>query len=52
MFTETQNGGVRRLDAEFRQTGTSVSPRPPTILHIDEVTKREGAAPRFRFTSP
>jgi photosystem II stability/assembly factor-like uncharacterized protein len=49
VFTETQNGGVRRLDAEFRQTGTSVTPRQQTILNIDEVTKREGAAPRFRY---
>ncbi len=49
VFTETQNGSVRRLDAEFRQTGTSVTPRQPTILNFDEVTKREGAAPSFRY---
>jgi len=49
VFTETQNGSVRRLDAEFRQTGTSVTPRQPTILNFQEVTKREGAAPSFRY---
>ena len=49
VYTETQNGGVRRLDAEFRQTGTSVTPRPQTILNYDEVTKREGRAPQFRY---
>ncbi len=49
VFTETQNGSVRRLDAEFRQTGTSVTPRQQTILNFDEVTAREGAAPTFRY---
>jgi photosystem II stability/assembly factor-like uncharacterized protein len=49
VFTETQNGNVRRLDADFRQTGTTVTPRNPTILNLEEVTAREGAAPRFRY---
>lgn len=49
VFTETQNGSVRRLDADFRQAGTSVTPRQPTILNFDEVAAREGAAPRFRY---
>jgi hypothetical protein len=49
VYTETQNGGVRRLDAEFRQLGGSVSPRPNTILNHDEVAQREGAAPRIRY---
>ena len=49
VFTETQNGSVRRLDADFRQTGTGVTPRPQTILNYDEVTQREGAAPSFRY---
>jgi photosystem II stability/assembly factor-like uncharacterized protein len=49
VFTETQNGSVRRLDADFRQTGTSVTPREPTILNLAEVTAREGAAPSFRY---
>jgi photosystem II stability/assembly factor-like uncharacterized protein len=49
VYTETQNGGVRRLDATFRQQGSSVSPRPPSITNMAEVTAREGAAPRFRY---
>ena len=49
VYTETQNGSVRRLDADFRQTGTSVTPRPQTILNYDEITAREGGAPRFRY---
>src|SRR5688572_8981209 len=49
VYTETQNGSVRRLDAQFRQTGTSVTPRPQTILNYDEITAREGGAPRFRY---
>lgn len=49
VFTETQNGSVRRLDAEFRQSGTPVTPRQQTILNFDEVQAREGAAPRFRY---
>jgi hypothetical protein len=54
VYTETQNGGVRRLDAEFRQAGASVSPRPATILNYAEVTEREGRAPalRYNWSSP
>jgi photosystem II stability/assembly factor-like uncharacterized protein len=49
VYTETQNGGLRRLDAEFRQFGQSVSPRPNTILNYEEVSQREGAPPRIRY---
>jgi photosystem II stability/assembly factor-like uncharacterized protein len=49
VYTETQNGGVRRLDATHRQVGNSVSPRPQAIVNYDEVTAREGSAPRFRY---
>jgi photosystem II stability/assembly factor-like uncharacterized protein len=49
VFTETQNGNVRRLDADFRQTGTGVTPRGQNILNLDEVTAREGEEPSFRY---
>ena len=49
VYTETQNGSVRRLDATFRQQGKSVSPRPATILNYAEVTAAEGRAPQFRY---
>jgi photosystem II stability/assembly factor-like uncharacterized protein len=49
VYTETQNGSVRRLDAEFRQSGSTVTPRQQTILNYDEVTAREGKAPSFRY---
>jgi photosystem II stability/assembly factor-like uncharacterized protein len=54
VYTETQNGSVRRLDADFRQAGTSVSPRAQTILNMDEITKAEGKAPtmRYNWSSP
>ena len=43
VYTETQNGSVRRLDATFRQVGDGVSPRPATIMNYEDVTAREGA---------
>ena len=49
VYTETQNGGIRRLDATFRQQGKSVTPRPATILNHAEVTAAEGRAPQFRY---
>jgi photosystem II stability/assembly factor-like uncharacterized protein len=49
VYTETQNGGLRRLDAEFRQTGSSVSPRQPTILNFADVSQLEGKAPTIRY---
>ncbi len=49
VYTETQNGSVRRLDADFRQTGSSVSPRQQTILNFDAVAAAEGKAPTFRY---
>ncbi len=48
VYTETQNGSVRRLDADFRQAGTSVSPNRQTILNFDEITAAEGQEPEFR----
>ena len=50
VYTETQNGSVRRLDATFRQVGEGVSPRPATIMNYQDVTAREGTAPQFRYS--
>ncbi len=49
VYTESQNGGIRRLDATFRQVGEAIRPAPANILNYDEVVAREGAAPRFRY---
>ncbi len=49
VYTESQNGGIRRLDAMFRQVGNSIRPSPATILNHAEVVAREGAAPAFRY---
>ena len=51
VYTETQNGGLRRLDAEFRQTGTSVTPRQPTILNYADVQPRARARRRRSATT-
>ena len=48
VYTETQNGNVRRLDATFRQQGKGVTPQTATIMNYAEVQAREGAAPQFR----
>ena len=48
VYTETQNGSVRRLDATFRQQGKGVTPQTATIVNYAEVQAREGAAPQFR----
>ena len=49
VYTETQNGSVRRLDATFRQAGEGVTPRTPTIMNYQDVSTQEGAAPQFRY---
>jgi photosystem II stability/assembly factor-like uncharacterized protein len=48
VYTETQNGQVRRLDATFRQQGKSVTPQTATIMNYADVQAKEGAAPQFR----
>ena len=45
VYTETQNGSVRRLDAVFRQTGTSVTPTPANIVNWSEFAPAPAAAP-------
>ena len=54
VYTESQGGNIRRLDAQFRQIGKSITPTPATVLNYGEVVA--GAAPsgrlprdRFRF---
>jgi photosystem II stability/assembly factor-like uncharacterized protein len=55
VYTETQGGNLRRLDAVFRQVGKSITPTPATVLNYSEIMP--GAAPtgnrlpreRFRF---
>ncbi len=49
VYTESQNGGLRRLDAVFRQGGRSIRPVPSSILNYDEVVAREGTQPTFRY---
>ena len=50
VYTETQNGGMRRLDATFRQQGKSVEPAPaidPELRGGDR--RREARRPQFRY---
>ncbi|HYN06370.1 MAG TPA: hypothetical protein VES67_03175 [Vicinamibacterales bacterium] len=58
VYTETQGGNIRRLDAEFRQTGRGVTPAPATISNYAEHVPapagqpaggRGGLAPSLRF---
>jgi photosystem II stability/assembly factor-like uncharacterized protein len=49
VYTESQNGGIRRNDGLFRQDGQSIRPTPATTLNQAEVTAREGKAPTFRY---
>jgi photosystem II stability/assembly factor-like uncharacterized protein len=36
VYTESQNGGIRRLDAVFRQQGGSIKPNQSNVLNWDE----------------
>jgi photosystem II stability/assembly factor-like uncharacterized protein len=36
VYTEAQGGSVRRFDAVFRQVGGTITPRPSTILNLEE----------------
>jgi hypothetical protein len=62
VYTESQGGSVRRLDAVFRQMGRSITPTPATILNYAEYAPpraqegqggrgggRGGLPPSFRF---
>ena len=54
VYTESQGGNIRRLDAVFRQQGKSITPTPETIVNFDELFpgyEGEGRLSRddFRF---
>jgi photosystem II stability/assembly factor-like uncharacterized protein len=53
VYTESQGGSLRRLDAVFRQQGKSITPTPATILNYAEAVPgaASGGLPRehFRF---
>ncbi len=36
VYTESQGGNIRRLDAVFRQQGKSITPTPSTIVNLEE----------------
>jgi photosystem II stability/assembly factor-like uncharacterized protein len=45
VYTESQGGNIRRLDAEFRQTGRGITPTPTTIGNYAEFAPAGGAQP-------
>ena len=45
VYTETQNGSLRRLDAVFRQSGKSVTPTAANIVNWSEFAPPPAAAP-------
>ncbi len=55
VYTESQGGNIRRLDAVFRQQGESITPSPQNILNLDRVLpsfsgpQNRLPAPAFRF---
>jgi photosystem II stability/assembly factor-like uncharacterized protein len=60
VYTESQGGNIRRLDAVFRQTGGGITPSRQTVRNIDEFAPPEteaaggrggrgGLPPSFRF---
>jgi photosystem II stability/assembly factor-like uncharacterized protein len=52
VYTESQGGRIQRFDAVFRQTGTSITPTPATVLNYAQVTgdtSRPAQLPRPRF---
>jgi len=58
VYTESQGGGIRRLDAQFRQIGGSIAPRQTNILNYaehypDAPSGGRGSGPfRFNWSSP
>jgi photosystem II stability/assembly factor-like uncharacterized protein len=52
VYTESQGGNIRRLDAVFRQQGKSITPNPSTIINFDELFPEhpgEGRLSRDQF---
>jgi len=59
VYTESQGGNIRRLDAVFRQQGKSITPTPATIINYEELFPGQedtGRLPaelfRFNWSSP
>ncbi len=54
VYTESQGGNIRRLDAVFRQQGGSITPNPSNIINYEEMFPDQPAGGRlppelFRF---
>jgi len=54
VYTESQGGNIRRLDAVFRQMGKNVTPTPETVLNFGDYVKddegpADGLPDSFRF---
>ena len=55
VYTESQGGNIRRLDAVYRQQGTSITPNPRNVLNLDVVAPQASGqqnrlpSPQFRF---
>jgi len=60
VYTESQGGNIRRLDAVFRQQGKSITPTPATITNFQEAVPGYDGDPgrldrdwfRFNWSSP
>jgi photosystem II stability/assembly factor-like uncharacterized protein len=60
VYTESQGGNIRRLDAVFRQQGKSITPTPATIINFEEAVPGYDGDPgsldrdwfRFNWSSP
>jgi photosystem II stability/assembly factor-like uncharacterized protein len=46
VYTESQGGNIRRLDAVFRQMGKSITPGPANVLNLADYTKPDATATR------
>ncbi|MCI0434078.1 MAG: hypothetical protein L0271_10660 [Gemmatimonadetes bacterium] len=51
VYTESQGGNIRRLDAVFRQQGGSITPTPQNILNLSDVLPAF-SGPQNRLPSP
>jgi len=51
VYTESQGGNLRRLDAVFRQQGVSITPTPATVTNFDQVIP-DFTGPRGRLPTP
>jgi photosystem II stability/assembly factor-like uncharacterized protein len=51
VYTESQGGSIRRLDAQFRQIGKSITPTPSTVINYGDVVPNASGnrLPRDKF---